>query len=316
MSQCLIYMIIILMKITRLAAAAMALLVLATGCTSPTSSSGSGRLNVVVAFYPLQYVVEQVGGDQVSVANLTLPGVEPHDLELTAKQVASVGSADLVFYERGFQAAVDSAVDTQAPKRVLDGATIVPLRTTPGFIGEGGTPSTSALDPHTWLDPQTMIKYASAVAAELSQARPAASAAFQQRADALVGQLTALDGEFSTGLAACTLKVFVTSHAAFGYLAERYGLEQVGIAGLSPDSEPTPAHIAAVQKIAQEKGVTTIFSETLASPALAEALAKDLGLKTDVLDPLEGITSASRGTDYPSVMRSNLTALRTAGGCQ
>jgi zinc transport system substrate-binding protein len=304
------------MKLLGLSAVVLSLLLVATGCSSTASGGGTGKLNVVVAFYPLQYVVEQVGGDQVSVTSLTHPGVEPHDLELTAKQVASVAFADLVFYEKGFQAAVDSAVDTEKPKRVLDAATIVPLRTTPGFTGEGTTPSTSALDPHTWLDPQTMIKYASAVAEQLSQARPAASAAFQQRADALVKQLTTLDGEFSTGLASCKLKVFVTSHAAFGYLAERYGLEQVGIAGLSPDAEPTPSRLAEVQKIAKEKGVTTIFSETLASPALADALAKDLGLKTDVLDPLEGITSQSRGTDYPSVMRSNLSALRTAGGCQ
>jgi zinc transport system substrate-binding protein len=304
------------MKTIRLAAAAVALLVLATGCTSTASGGGTGKLNVVVAFYPLRYVVEQVGGDQVSVSNLTLPGAEPHDLELTAKQVASVGSADFVFYERGFQAAVDSAIDTQKPKRVLDGASIVPLRTTPGFAGEAATPSTSALDPHTWLDPQTMIAYASAVAEQLSQARPDSAAAFQQRADALVKQLTTLDGEFSTGLASCRLKVFVTSHAAFGYLAERYELQQIGIAGLTPDADPTPARLAEVQKIAQQQGVTTIFSETLASPALADALAKDLGLKTDVLDPLEGITSQSRGTDYPSVMRSNLSALRTANGCQ
>lgn len=302
------------MKLIRLLALALAPLLLATGCTS--TSPASGKLNVVVAFYPLQYVVEQVGGDQVSVASLTLPGVEPHDLELTAKQVASVGTADLVFYEKGFQAAVDSAVADQAPKRVLDAATIVPLRTTPGFVGEGATPSTSALDPHTWLDPHTMIAYATAVADQLAQARPDSAAAFHQRADALVAQLTTLDQEFSTGLANCKLNVFVTSHAAFGYLAERYGLEQVGITGLTPDAEPTPAHLAEVQKIAQAKGVTTIFSETLASPALADALAKDLGLKTDVLDPLEGITSASRGTDYPSVMRSNLSALRTADGCQ
>jgi zinc transport system substrate-binding protein len=304
------------MKTMRLATAALALVVLAAGCTSPATGSGSGRLSVVVAFYPLQYIVEQVGGDQVSVASLTKPGVEPHDLELTAKQVASVAFADLVFYERGFQAAVDSAVAEQNPKRVIDAATIVPLRTTPGFTGEGTTPSTSALDPHTWLDPQTMEKYAVAVAQQLSLARPEAAATFQQRADALVQQLTTLDTEFSTGLATCQRTVFVTSHAAFGYMAERYGLEQVGITGLTPDAEPIPSHLAAVQKIAQEKGVTTIFSETLASPALADALAKDLGLKTDVLDPLEGITSASRGTDYPSVMRSNLSALRTAGGCQ
>jgi zinc transport system substrate-binding protein len=300
----------------RLAAAAIAMLVLATGCTSSVAGSGSGRLNVVVAFYPLQYVVEQIGGDQVNVTNLTKPGVEPHDLELTAKQVASVAFADLVFYEKGFQAAVDSAVAEQTPKRVIDAATLVPLRTTPGFTGEGTTPSTSALDPHTWLDPTTMITYATAVSQQLSDARPASAAAFQQRADALIASLTTLDSDFRAGLASCQRTVFVTSHAAFGYLAERYGLEQVGIAGLTPDAEPTPSHLAAVQKIAQEKGVTTIFSETLASPALADALAKDLHLKTDVLDPLEGVTSASRGTDYPSVMRSNLSALRTAGGCQ
>jgi len=165
------------------------------------------------------------------------------------------------------------------------------------------------------LDPQTMIAYVSAVVDQLANARPAGAAEFRQRAADLVIRLTSLDRDFSTGLAKCTLTTFVTSHAAFGYLAERYGLEQVGITGLTPDAEPTPSHLAAVQKIAQQKGVTTIFSETLASPALADALAKDLGLKTDVLDPLEGVTSASRGTDYPSVMRSNLSALRTAGGC-
>jgi zinc transport system substrate-binding protein len=267
----------------------------------------------VVAFYPLQYVTEGVGGDAVIVTSLTSPGMEPHDLELTAKQVAAVGSSDLVFYEKGFQAAVDAAVNEQHPSRVLDAATLVPLRATTGFEAEEG--SASNLDPHTWLDPATMITYANAVAEQLSQARPEHAEMFRQRAQALVASLTALDTEFRTGLAHCDRMAFVTSHAAFGYLAERYGLEQVGITGLSPDAEPTPARLAAVQKIAKEKGVTTIFSETLASPALAEALAKDLGLKTDVLDPLEGVTAESRGTDYPSIMRSNLTALKTANGC-
>src|SRR5450759_2613376 len=144
------------MRVTWLSMLALSLVLLAAGCTSSTAG-GAGTLKVVVAFYPLQYIVEQVGGDQVSVTNRTKPGVEPHDLELTAKQVASVAFADLVFYERGFQAAVDGAVDTEKPKRILDAATIVPLRTTPGFTGEATTPSTSALDPHTWLDPRTMI---------------------------------------------------------------------------------------------------------------------------------------------------------------
>lgn len=306
-------MIIILMKTTRAVAAVLTFLLLVTGCSTHTPTDQS-RLSVVVAFYPFQYVAEQVGGDQVNVTSLTQPGVEPHDLELTAKQVASVASADLVIYEKTFQAAVDTAVEQQHPKRVIDAAALVPLRTTTGFEAEEG--STSALDPHTWLDPNSLVTYAHAVADQLAQARPDQAAGFQARADALATSLTTLDGEFRTGLAQCQRKAFITSHAAFGYLAERYGLEQVGITGLSPDAEPTPARIAAVQKLAQEKGVTTIFSETLASPALANALAKDLGLKTDVLDPLEGITDQSRGTDYPSVMRSNLTALKTANGCQ
>lgn len=312
----LIQVIIILMKTHPLSAAVVALLMLASGCTTSAAGLVTPRLKVIVAFYPLQYVAEQVGGDLVSVTNLTKPGVEPHDLELTAQQVASVGTADLVFYEKGFQAAVDSAVHEQKPKRVLDAATIVPLRTTAGFVGEGTAQSSGALDPHTWLDPRTMIAYASEVAEQLSQALPENSVDFHQRADSLKEKLSTLDSDISKGLARCRITTFVTSHAAFGYLAERYGLEQVGITGLTPDAEPTPARLAEVQKIAQEKDVTTIFSETLASPALAEALAKDLGLKTDVLDPLEGITSASRGTDYPSVMYSNLSALRTAGGCQ
>lgn len=291
-----------------------ALLMLASGCTTSPAGPVAQRLQVVAAFYPLAYVLDRVGGDMVSVSSLTKPGVEPHDLELTAKQVASVATADLVFYVKGFQAAVDSAVAEQKPKRVLDGAAVVPLRTTPGFTGEEQDPN--ALDPHTWLDPRTMQQYALAVAEQLSQALPANAAEFRQRADDLVKEMSVLDTDFRTGLSQCRLTVFVTSHAAFGYLAERYGLEQVGITGLSPDAEPTPSRLAAVQRIAQEKGVTTIFSEALASPALADALAKDLNLKTDVLDPLEGITAESRGTDYPSVMYSNLSALRTAGGCQ
>jgi zinc transport system substrate-binding protein len=116
-------------------------------------------------------------------------------------------------------------------------------------------------------------------------------------------------------LAHCVRTEFITTHAAFGYLAERYHLTQIGISGLSPDSEPSPARIAEVQRIARNHGLTTIFSETLVSPAVAQAVAGDLGLRTDVLDPVEGITNESRGQDYLSVMSANLAALRRAGEC-
>jgi zinc transport system substrate-binding protein len=101
----------------------------------------------------------------------------------------------------------------------------------------------------------------------------------------------------------------------FGYLAQRYHLIQIAISGLNPDTEPSPARIAEVQRLATEHGLTTIFSETLTSPAVAQAIAGDLGLVTDVLDPIEGITDQSRGHDYLSVMSANLAALRKAGGC-
>ena len=97
------------------------------------------------------------------------------------------------------------------------------------------------------------------------------------------------------GLETCARREFITSHAAFGYLARHYRLEQIAISGLSPEAEPSPARIAEVQDEAREHRITTIFYETLVSPAVAESIAGDLGLRTDVLDPIEGITDQSRG---------------------
>ena len=171
------------------------------------------------------------------------------------------------------------------------------------------------LDPHTWLDPQNMITIAEHVRDALSEAMPQARDTFAANTDALVLDLNTLDSAFSAGLKSCERAVFVTSHHAFGYLADRYHLEQVGIRGVDPDTEPSAARIAAVQQVARANGVTTIFFETLVSPAVAESIAGDLGLRTDVLDPLEGLSADSRGADYLEVMRSNLSALQKANGC-
>jgi zinc transport system substrate-binding protein len=160
-----------------------------------------------------------------------------------------------------------------------------------------------------------MITITGAVRDHLVALDPSHAADYRANADRLDGELKTIDSSYRTGLQHCRLQEFITTHAAFGYLSRRYGLEQVGISGLSPDSEPSPARIAEVQQIAQQHHVTTIFYETLVSPAIAESIAGDLGLKTDVLDPIEGITEHSRGNDYLSVMRSNLTALQTANGC-
>lgn len=281
------------------------------GCTSGTPSD-SDKLDVVVAFYPLEYVTSTVGGDRTTVTNLTQPGTEPHDLELTPQQVATLSRADLVIYLGGFQPQVDDAIAQASPANVLDVSTVVSLLTD-AETGEAG--DSSATDPHVWLDPTNMEKITAAVTKTLSTLRVKDAAVFASNGEALTTNLKALDYDFSSGLASCARKEFIVTHAAFGYLAHRYGLQQIGISGISPDSDPSPARIAEVHQLAKKYGITTIFFETLASPEVANSIAGDLNLKTAVLDPLEGLTDESAGDDYIGVMRSNLAALEAANGC-
>ena len=284
------------------------------------AASEPGGLDVVVAAYPFQFLAERLAGPYASVQNLTQPGAEPHDVELTPRQVADVAGADLVVYEKSFQPAVDAAVQQAGTDHVLDTATVVPLQPLVDDHGHaGGTEQGhdhAGLDPHVWQDPNNMTSIATAVTARLVEADPAHRADFEANLQTLTADLAGLDRDIAQGLTSCTRQEFITTHAAFGYLARRYGLEQIAISGLSPEAEPSPARVAEVSDLAKEHQITTIFYETLVSPAVAKSIAGDLGLRTDVLDPIEGITDQSRGSDYLAVMRSNLTALRTANGCQ
>jgi len=323
---------VVMLKLSRVLGALVGAtaLVLTAGCGTTAGGAGAqpGQLSVVTSFYPLQFITERVAGDHASVTSLTQPGAEPHDLELTPQQVGAIGSASLVVYEKGFQSAVDEAVTNSGNANVVDVTTAVPLQKVAedehdhdhegeeGEEDEGHDHDHGDLDPHIWLDPNNMATMATAVADKLAAVDPDHAADYRTNLASLVGELTTLDGEYTSGLAQCTRTEFITSHAAFGYLAQRYHLTQIGISGLSPDAEPSPARIAEIHDEAKEHGITTIFYETLVSPAVAQAVAGDLGLKTDVLDPIEGITGESKGQDYLAVMRSNLTALRTANDCQ
>ena len=316
----------VFMMVSRWIAAAVALGLLlvtaACGSTSgtPPAAGQPGQLNIVVAFYPFQFVAERLAGPFGAVQNLTEPGAEPHDVELSPRQVADIAGADLVIYEQSFQPAVDAAVEQEGGDHVLDTATVVPLQP----LDEGQHHSESAedghghgeLDPHVWLDPRNVASIAAAVAARLVEADPAHRTDFEANLAALTADLTNLDHDFTLGLETCARREFITSHAAFGYLARHYRLEQIAIGGLSPEAEPSPARIAEVHDQAREHQITTIFYETLVSPAVAESIAGDLGLRTDVLDPIEGITDQSRGSDYVAVMRSNLAALQRANECR
>jgi zinc transport system substrate-binding protein len=262
---------------------------------------------VVTAFYPLQYVAQRVGGEVVTVTDLTKPGAEPHDLELTPQQVGSVEDADLVVYLGGLQPAVDTAAEQNAKGTVFNVADAARLSLS-GVDGE-------LVDPHFWLDPMRLADVADAVAGRLSNVYPDGRREFEANARSLRHDLERLDDDFSRGLAHCQSRAVITTHAAFGYLAEAYGLEQVAISGVLPDAEPNPQDVADVADFVATHDVTTIFSEPLAPPDLAQTVASATGTKVAVLDPLEGLTSESAGDDYLAVMRANLAALQDGLSC-
>ena len=293
------------------AVAAASLLPALSGCGALTDSGKTG-IEVEAAFYPYAYVAQRVVGNHATVTNLTTPGLEPHDLELTPRQVADLSVADLVIYEKGFQPSVDQAVEQNASGDTLDVTSVVPLQNT-GAPDEAGT--NLAGDPHIWLDPTLLVKVTDKIAAEMVQVDPEHAADYRRNAEALDADLTRLDAEFKQGLSNCRRTAFVTSHAAFGYLAERYGLTMIPIAGLSPDVEPSPQHIARIQDLIKSDGITTVFSEVLGSKKYADTLAGDLGITAAVLDPIEGLSSSDPNATYLSLMRQNLTALEKANGC-
>jgi zinc transport system substrate-binding protein len=272
-----------------------AILALSTSGCGGAAAEAPQKETVAASFYPLAYAAEQVGDGRVDVTNLTPAGAEPHDLEVSPQDVAAIREADLVLLlGRGFQPQLEDAAGR--------GERVLRLLDTPGLaLHPDG-------DPHVWLDPLRYVTIVGRIGQALHE--PAAAARLQ-------GRLRGLDREYGKGLARCQRHEIVTSHEAFGYLAERYGLEQVAITGLSPEVEPEPAKLQHVVELVRTRGVTTIYFETLVSPRIAETVARETGAKTAVLDPIEGLTEEelAHGDDYFSLMRKNLRTLREGLGC-
>lgn len=292
-------------------ALASAALLLTSACGDEGGAvSDDGRLQVLAGFYPLQWAAERVGGDRVSVSALTPPGAEPHDLELTPGDVASIQEADLLVHLGGFQPALDDAAETAGGDRAWDAGTAADL-----LPVEGGDREDETVDPHFWLDPVRLADVGDALADRLTEEDPDGADTYAANAAGLRADLEALDAEMQAGLAGCTVDTFVTAHDAFGYLAGRYGFDVAGVSGLSPSQEPDPAQLARISRLVAEQGVTTVYTETLVDPAVAETVAEEAGVDTAVLDPLEGLTDESAGEDYLEVMRANLATLRAGQSC-
>ncbi|MGH1565037.1 metal ABC transporter substrate-binding protein [Mumia sp. DW29H23] len=315
---------------------ALALAPLALGlaaCGSDGSGAGSDGITVVAGAYPFAYVVEQIGGTMVDVDNLTQPGVEPHDVELTAKQLGAVTDADLVVFLHGFQPQVDEAVDQSdlSDEATLDVADVVDLLDATddghteheedadahaeedGHAEEGH--DHGGEDPHVWLDPKRMVEISGAVADRLAEIDPDNADAYRKNAAALDAELTDLDEAFRTGLAQCETRSFVTSHAAFGYLADAYDLTQIPIAGIEPNTEPSTQQLARIVDLVETENITTVFTEELTSPRTADTIAREAGVTTAVLSPIEGLTDDDSDETYLTLMRENLAALQKANRC-
>ncbi|MCX5313245.1 metal ABC transporter substrate-binding protein [Streptomyces sp. NBC_00154] len=303
-------------------AVALGLTALSACSTSDAAESKNGdKLDVVASFYPMQFLAEEIGGTHVSVTTLTKPGVEPHDLELSPRQIGGLGDADYILYLKGIQPAVDDAIAQSGVRNSVDAAKLTTLEdhgteTGGDEHGHAHEGEGAGADPHIWLDPVKYAEVAKGVGKSLEKADPNHAADYRTNTDALVKKLDALNTSYKKGLSDIATKTFITTHSAFGYLAERYGLIQEGIAGVDPESEPSPARVKDIHTIAEKNKATTVFFETLASDRTAKTVARDTGLKTDVLDPLEGITAKSKGDNYIEVMQSNLAALQKALGAK
>jgi zinc transport system substrate-binding protein len=270
----------------------------------------SGKPLVVASFYPLYEFARQVAGDRADVVSLVPPGVEPHDWEPSPQSLVEVRSARLFVYNgAGFEPWADKLAREAAGGKGL----VVDATKGLDLLSTGGRP-----DPHVWLDPMLARAQVDAVAEGLARVDPANAAAYRDRARAFAERLTRLDRVFAAGLRDCARRDVVTSHAAFAYLTRRYGLTQVPVMGLAPESEPSPAELGAIARLARERQVRYVFFETLVSPRLAEALAREVGAGTLVLNPVEGITreEAAAGKDYVALMEENLQSLRTGLGCR
>jgi zinc transport system substrate-binding protein len=286
-------------------AAALLLLPALTGCGA-LADTGTG-VQVAAGFYPLQYVAERVAGNDAQVEVLTQPGAEPHDATLSVRETALVAEADVVVVAGGVQPSVDDAVANTA-----EDGTIVDTAS-PDFETKNA-PQIRPDDPHFWLDPLLMADLGDAVADALVEKDPDHAATYRGNAADLRAELQQLDGAYERGLTDCERDTVVVSHDAFGYL-DRYGLKFAPIAGLSPGAEPTPADLSRLQDLIRAEGITTVFSERLVSPRLTETLADDLGIRTAILDPIEGLTDETANEDYLSLMRANLVALEKANDC-
>lgn len=273
----------------------------------------TGKILVGASFYPMYYFASQIGGDKAEVYNITPAGSEPHDYEPTTGDIVKIYKSKMLILNGGqLEPWGDKTKDELRNSNVLVVTAGEGLANRK--IEEDGQTIT---DPHIWLDPVLAKKEVGVIEKGFEKIDPDNASYYQLNAKKLEAELDNLDFAYKKGLSSCVKKDFVTSHAAFGYLASTYGINQVAISGVSPDEEPSPATLAEISSLVKQQNIKIIFFESLVSPKLSDTIASETGAKTAVLDPIEGITEENliKGETYITVMKQNLVSLREALEC-
>lgn len=265
-------------------------------------SQQNNKIKIITSFYPLYFFANEIGGERVTVRNITPPGVEPHDFDPTARELAEIEQSDLLILNGGIE------IWGEKVKKLLQGNVVVLVAGEDLFSGP---------DPHIWLNPRLAKLEIERIQTTLSKIDPEYSTYYLPNAKALLAKMDLLDKNFTEGLDDCQTRNFITSHSAFSYLAKQYNLNQVSISGFSPDDEPSAKQLAEISLFAKQNNIKYIFYEKLASPKLAETVANEIGAETLVLDPLEGLSNndINQGKNYFDLMQQNLINLEAALQC-
>lgn len=294
---------------------------LLTACSSQENpNSADGKLTVCTSFYTMQDFTEKIGGDKIDVISLVPTGTEPHDWEPTPTDIRKLEEADVFVYNGAdMEHWVESVLSSLQNENLVvveasQGISLLEGTHTHEEEEEHEDHAETSYDPHVWLNPLNAKQEMKTIAAALAQADAENKDYYEDNYEKYAVQLDTLDAKFSSTLTLLPNKDIIVAHEAFAYLCDAYDLNQIGIDGLSPDSEPDAARMAEIIEFAKEHQVKVIFFEELVSPKVAESIAREVNATTDVLNPLEGLSDEQieAGEDYFSIMEQNLEKLKEA----
>ena len=290
-----------------------------TGCTSNDTNMAddNSKIQVVATFYPIYDIAKKIGGEKIKVYSLIPSGVEPHDYEPNPQDIIRLNKAD-IFIVIGLEFSnieKELMEITSTNVKVIDSIKGIPLLDAEktSNVHKDKEDNNMGKDPHIWLSPKNMITVAKNIKEGLIQTEPENKKYYEQNADKVITELQMLDTDFRKMLSNCKKDIILVNHLAFAYLANEYGFRQIGIAGLSQESEPSPQQLVKLKELALKNNIKYIFYEELVEPRIAQTIAKEISGNTLVLNPIEG--SDKLNEDYISLMRKNLANLKLGLEC-